>query len=186
MKKAIKYMIRSVWTIYDKLFPHGAVRSENGTVRRKGLREFLVGYFLVMFVASYVFSPLSQLMLQGMMLAFFAVSIHALILYCKDTPATGVGTGITAETLAAWRRAKEAKSSDTQNEWEDTSYSPYDSGEYDSGNYEEYNDEYEESANTAKPQKATPPKQKGKYSSPLEEAVISEALYGIPFDPKKH
>lgn len=186
MKKAIKYMIRSVWTIYDKLFPHGAVRSENGTVRRKGLREFLVGYFLIMCVASYVFSPLARLMLQGTMLAFFAVSIHALILYCKDDSDTVGRNGITAETLAAWRRASEAKQSGTQNENEYTSYSAYDSDDYDSENYE-CDDGYEgRNTHTAQPQQTTPPKQKSKYKSPLEEAVISEALYGIPFDPKKH
>lgn len=180
MKTAIKYLVRSVYIIYDKLFPDGTVQDKNGKIRRKGLREFFVGYFLIMWACSYIARPLAEYMVQVMTLGFMGLCIHAFIIYCTTSPSTWSEPGLTAETLAARRRAREAQQTDNIKPNVHTSYPVYNTNNYGLGS-----EEHEVCANTSK-QKNVPPKQESQYRSALEEAVISEVFYGIPFDPEKH
>lgn len=169
-----------LYSIYDKLAPNDAKQGKDGKIRRKGLRRFFLTYFVIMFVCYYIAKPIYGLMAGGVVWAFIILCVLAFVNYCKDGPVSGTGPGITAETFARAAKSRTEKSFAAEEE------EPYEFMAYpvDETDGDEVDEEDDDSATSEK--KPQSQEQRSKYNSPLEELVVSEVLYGLPFDPSNH
>lgn len=174
MKNALWYFVTSFLIIYDKLFPNDAKKGKDGKVKRKGMIRLLLAYVAVVYLTRYIFHPLYDTVMTLSSWFIIILMVMSFVRYCNDTPVRNYGGGYipTAQSKKAKRKTK------AQNPSYDTNQTTY---YVDDEEAEEMEKSYMPVDST---KKSTAPKTpQKKYSSPLEEQVISEVLYGLPFDP---
>lgn len=165
MKKAIYYFVEAVYAMYDKVVPKGKKVDNAGRVKRPGLRNFLICYLLILVICYYVLPPVYTILQGFLALAFFAAIGLSLVLYCRDGDAERHGQTIGCVNYDPSLRDM-----------------PQTSVIHDCPEYIPSDDD-EEEQKEKKTVARTPGKPVKVYDSPIDEVVVNEALYGVPFDP---
>lgn len=165
MKKAIYYFVEAVCYMYDAIAPKGKKTDKAGRIRRPGLRNFLIAYLIVLFLCDYLLPPVYTVLQGFLALAFFAAIGLALVLYCRDGDAERHG-----QTIGCVNYDPSLKDMPQTSVIHDCpEYTP--------------SDEDETDTKREKPAARTQGRSVKVYDSPIDEVVVNEALYGVPFDP---
>lgn len=178
MRKAIYYFAEAVCVMYDKVVPNGKKIDAQGRIKRPGLKKFLIGYLLILFVLSYL-APSVYIVLRAILAVLFFIAIgESLVLYCQD--GASESQRHIAGCISYDPRVLNTQGDNSKSDEEEP-------GEYAVDDSEEWvaNEEDDDSENSEvnKPAAQTAGKSVKVYDSPTDEAAVGEVLYGVPFDP---
>lgn len=155
-----KHFVQSAQDIYDKIVPNGVVTGPDGRERRPGLRKFLlVVAALAVYTTIFPDSILAKPMASAVCITFFILCGMAFVRSSRETGTPGISQYIPGENT---------QENDEMPSWVQPSSVYYDE--------EDTQEEQEDEPATIKPKK--------KEAEEKYNPAVSEAIFGLPFDPR--
>lgn len=155
-----KHFVQSAQDIYDKFVPNGVVTSSDGKERRPGLRKILIVVaVLAVYTTIFPDSILAKPLASVVCITFFILCGMAFVRSSRETGVPGVSQYIPGENI---------QESDEMPSWaQPSSVLCYE---------EDAQEEQEDEPAAIKPKK--------KEAEEKYNPAVSEAIFGLPFDPR--